>query len=141
MSNGVVSVLMEGTECPAEKKARITHALQKLLDDKDKLLDDKDKHLADKDKHLADKEKLVEKCENENHQLLKELSHLKAMYASRPLLEIGLQRFRAANVSLHWQTWTALSQEFLQSAVFEKDSARLQAWASQKVRRMNAHFS
>lgn len=36
---------------------------------------------------------------------------------------------------------TALSQEFLQSAVFEKDIARLQAWASQKVRRMNAHFS
>ena len=134
MSNGVVSVLMEGIEGPAEKKARITHVLQKLLGDKDK-------HLDDMQKHLDDKEKLVEKCENENHQLLKELSHLKAMYATRPLLEIGLQRFRAANVSLHSKTWTALSQEFLQSAVFKKDSTRLQAWASQKVRRMNAHFS
>lgn len=33
---------MEGIECPAKKKAQITHALQKLLDNKDKLLDDKD---------------------------------------------------------------------------------------------------
>ena len=76
----------------------------------------------------------------ENLRLVEELSRVKALYATRPLLELGLTRYAEKNANLHGGTWTSLSQSFLKEHVFMPNSDDLQQWATDKIARMNKIF-
>ena len=71
-------------------------------------------------------EENVDRQKNENLRLVEELSRVKALYDTRPLLELGLTPYVEKNPNLRGGTWTCLSQSFLEEHVFRLNSDLLQ---------------
>ncbi|OLP96010.1 hypothetical protein AK812_SmicGene21826 [Symbiodinium microadriaticum] len=91
-------------------------------------------------KCVAAAEKTVGLLDEKIRNLTAELSHVRAVFATRPLLELGLAKFEETNQHLAGDTWTGLSRSFLSDALFENDE-HLQDWAKQKLKRLNRLFS
>ncbi|CAE7723182.1 unnamed protein product, partial [Symbiodinium sp. KB8] len=123
--------------------------LSKAIQDLDRIpeLHRKRAHLAvqaveeSAEKRIKVAEKYMEVLEEKIRNLTVELSHVRAVFATRPLLELGLAKFQETNPHLAAaNTWTSLSQSFLSDVLFE-DDGHLQDWAKGKMKRLNKLFS
>ena len=76
--------------------------------------------------------------EKEIRLLCVELSHVKALYATRPLLELGLTRYQMQH-QLEESSWTRLSHKFLQHVIFQNDW-KLRQWVKTRLSQLNKIF-
>ena len=76
--------------------------------------------------------------EKEIRLLCVELSHVKALYATRPLLELGLTRYQMQH-QLEESSWTRLSHKFLQHVIFQNDW-KLRQWVKTRLNQLNKIF-
>ena len=102
--------------------------------------EDAQERIKSAQKCVAAAEKTVGLLDEKIRNLTAELSHVRAVFATRPLLELGLAKFEETNQHLAGDTWTGLSRSFLSDALFENDE-QLQDWAKQKLKRLNRLFS
>ena len=94
------------------------------------------KSLTDHVQSLKEVQALLKK---DNAKLLQELSQVKAVFATRPLIELGLQNFCERRADLAEYSWTALSHAFLRDHVFNLQK-KPQWWVNEKVDYLNNHF-
>ena len=79
---------------------------------------DLERTVQDKERTVRVQSELTEMHKREKLQLLDELSRVKAVYATRPLLELGLSRYLENNPMSAGSTWTSLSQAFTRKHIY-----------------------
>ncbi|CAJ1400099.1 unnamed protein product [Effrenium voratum] len=103
----------------------------------------KEKEGAMKEKEGVMKEKegvtneLVVELKEKYNRLVQELAEVKAVYATRPLLELALTRFMERNPDSPTHSWTAVSEYFLDTWIFDSTTNLPQ---QKKLVKLNKHF-
>lgn len=99
------------------------------------------KIVTSQDEIVTSQKKLVRLLEYDNTRLLLELARHTGVYATRPLIEYGLNEYAVKNDVKEWTT-TLLSKTFIQHCLFKPapDDTELQDWVRKKVNRLNKVF-
>ncbi|CAE7814769.1 unnamed protein product [Symbiodinium sp. CCMP2592] len=123
-------------QMPQDRQAKRARLVMEAMEE---TIQDKEKTIQDKERTVQVQSELTEMHKREKLRLLEELSRVKALYATRPLLELGLSRYLENNPMLAGSTWTSLSQAFTTKHIYTA-SHDLQPWAKRKLERINKMF-
>ena len=111
--------------------------IEELKQSKEELKQSKEELKQSKEELKQSKKDEKKFLEKEIRLLCVELSHVKALYATRPLLELGLTRYQTKH-QLSASSWTRLSHEFLEHAIFQ--DSKLQPWVKKRLNKLNKIF-
>lgn len=91
------------------------------------------KIVTSQDEIVTSQKKVVRLLEDDNTRLLLELARHTGVYATRPLIEYGLNEYAVKNDVKEWTT-TALSKTFIQHCLFKPapDDTELQDWGTEE---------